>query len=142
MDRRAACDTRSMRVAFLGFGLIGGSIARSLRVSGRDWSVAAWTPTGNGPGAALAGRIIDAAPSTMEETVEGADLVVLAAPPLACLELLDVLGGALRDRLADGAVVTDVASTKGRLLDAAAASSLRYVGGHPMAGRETSGWDA
>jgi prephenate dehydrogenase len=131
-----------MRVALLGFGLIGGSIARALRASGTGWSIAAWTPTRSGPLAALADGTIDAAPATIEEAVDGADLVVLAAPPLACLDLLSRLDGSLRDRLADDAVVTDVASTKGGLLDLAARSGLRFVGGHPMAGRETSGWEA
>ena len=131
-----------MRVALLGFGLIGGSIARALRASGTGWSVAAWTPTSSGPLAALADGTIDAATATIEETLDGADLVVLAAPPLACLDLLGRLGGSLRDRLADDAVVTDVASTKGRLLDLAGKRGLRFVGGHPMAGRETSGWEA
>ena len=131
-----------MRVAFLGFGLIGGSIARALRASGGDWSVAAWTPTRSGPEAAVARGIVDEAPATIDEAIDGAGLIVLAAPPLACLELLAVLGGSLRERLADDAVVTDVASTKSRLLESAAKSGLRYVGGHPMAGRETSGWEA
>ena len=131
-----------MRVALLGFGLIGGSIARALRASGTGWSVAAWTPSRSGPLAAVADGTIDAAPATIEEAVDGADLIVLAAPPQACLDLLGRLGGSLRDQLADDAVVTDVASTKGRLLDLAAKRGLRFVGGHPMAGRETSGWEA
>jgi prephenate dehydrogenase len=140
--RRPACDTRLMRVALLGFGLIGGSIARALRASGTDWSVAAWSPTGDGPRAALADGTIAAAPATAEEAIAGADLVVLAAPPLACLELLGRLAGSLRAALADGAVVTDVASTKGRLVDRAMADRLRFVGGHPMAGRDATGWQA
>jgi prephenate dehydrogenase len=131
-----------MRVALLGFGLIGGSIARALQASGTGWSVAAWTPTRRGPLAALADGTIDAAPATIDEAIDEADLVVLAGPPPACLELLGRLGGSLRDRLADEAVVTDVASTKGRLLDVAAQSGVRFVGGHPMAGSERSGWEA
>ncbi len=131
-----------MRLGILGFGLIGGSIARALAASGGNWSVAAWSPTGGGPRAALADGTIDAAPATVEDTIGGANLVVLAAPPLACLELLDRLGGSLRGSLADDTVLTDVASTKGRLVDRAAEAGLRFVGGHPMAGRETSGWEA
>jgi prephenate dehydrogenase len=131
-----------MRLGILGFGLIGGSIARALAAPGSNWSVAAWSPTGGGPRAALADGTIDAAPATVEDTIAGANLVVLAAPPLACLELLDRLGGSLRSSLADDTVVTDVASTKGRLVDRAAEAGLRFVGGHPMAGRETSGWEA
>jgi prephenate dehydrogenase len=131
-----------MRLGILGFGLIGGSIARAIRASGADWSVAAWSPTGGGPHAAVADGTIDAAPPTIEAAIAGADLVVLAAPPLACIELIGRLGGSLRSGLAADAVVTDVASTKGQVVDAAARAGLRFVGGHPMAGRETSGWAA
>ncbi|MEA2606983.1 MAG: prephenate dehydrogenase [Chloroflexota bacterium] len=131
-----------MRLGLLGFGLIGGSIARAVRASGSGWSVAAWSPTGSGPRDALADGTIDAAASTIQDAVAGAELIVLAAPPLACLELLDRLGGSLRAGLVAEAVVTDVASTKGQLVDRATHAGLRFVGGHPMAGRETSGWAA
>jgi len=139
-DRPAILE--SMRLGLLGFGLIGGSIARALRASGSDWSVAAWSPTGSGPRDALADGTIDAAASTIQDAVAGADLILLAAPPLACIELLDRLGGSLREGLGPEAVVTDVASTKGQLVDRAKQAGLRFVGGHPMAGRETSGWAA
>jgi prephenate dehydrogenase len=82
------------------------------------------------------------AAATIQEAVAGADLVVLAAPPLACLELVSRLGGSLREGLAPDAVVTDVASTKGLVVERAIQVGLRFVGGHPMAGRETSGWSA
>ena len=131
-----------MRLGLLGFGLIGGSIARALRASGADWSVAAWSPTGSGPRDAHADGTIDTAAPTIQVAVAGADLIVLAAPPLACLELLGRLGGSLRDGLTAGAVITDVASTKGRLIERAIEDGLRFVGGHPMAGRDTSGWAA
>jgi prephenate dehydrogenase len=129
-----------MRVALLGFGLIGGSIARALRAAGPDWSVAAWSPSGAGPDAAARDGVIDAAATTMAIAIDGADLVVLAVPPLACLALLDALGGPLRGSLAGHAVVTDVASTKEQIVGRAAAVRLPFVGGHPMAGRETTGY--
>jgi prephenate dehydrogenase len=131
-----------MRLGLVGFGLIGGSIARALRATASDWSVAAWSPSSTGPRAARAAGTIDTAAETVEDAIAGADLVVLAAPPLACVELLGRLGGSLGAGLAADAVVTDVASTKGRVVDAAGAAGLRFVGGHPMAGRETSGWEA
>lgn len=127
-----------MRVALLGLGLIGGSVARAAHAAG--WHVTAWTPSGAGPAAALASGAIDVAAATLPEAVRDADLVVLAAPPVACLELLDVL--AAGSMLPHEAVVSDVASTKARLVERAAALELRFVGGHPMAGRETSGFAA
>lgn len=133
-----------MRVAFLGLGLIGGSVARALksRTSPGDWSLTAWTPTGHGPMIALAAGAIDERATTPTAAVEGADLVILAAPVPDCLAMLDELAGAWGAALGADAVITDVASTKSALVLRATALGLRFVGGHPMAGRETSGFAA
>jgi prephenate dehydrogenase len=136
-----------MRVAILGFGLIGGSVARALSARAGDgeaegWDVAAWSPSGAGPRQALANSEIALAADDPAQAIDGAELVVLAAPPLDCLELLRELGGSLRGTLAPDVVVTDVASTKGRLVRLAGELGIRFVGGHPMAGLERSGFDA
>ena len=132
-----------MRIAFLGLGLIGGSVAAALRdTAGPPWLISAWSPNGTGPRAALAAGVVDAAPSSAADAVEGADLVVLAAPPIACLDLLGDLAGPLRAALGPDAVVTDVASTKQAIVARARDLDLRFVGGHPMAGRETAGFGA
>jgi prephenate dehydrogenase len=132
-----------MRIAVLGFGLIGGSIARALQA--RDpghWQVAAWSPSGDGPRhAAQAGEIALAAQDE-KQAVDGAELVVLAAPPLDCLRLLDTIAHDLGSAMRPDAVVTDVASTKARLTAHADALGIRFVGGHPMAGRERTGFAA
>jgi prephenate dehydrogenase len=132
-----------MRVAFLGLGLIGGSIARALKAApGGEWSTTAWTPRGVGPRAALDAGAIDDAAGTLEGAVDGADLVVLAAPPTECLALLDELAGPVAAFLGPDAVVTDTASTKAVIVHHATTLGLRFVGGHPMAGRETTGFGA
>jgi prephenate dehydrogenase len=104
--------------------------------------VAAWTPTGQGPASALAAGVIDLVATSPDAALDGADLVVLAAPPSDCLELLDRLAGPLRAALDPDAVLTDVASTKGAIVARAETLGLRFVGGHPMAGRETTGFAA
>ena len=129
-----------MRLALLGLGLIGGSVARAAHAAG--WHVTAWTPSGAGPRLALAQGTIDVAADSLRDAVADAHLVVLAAPPVACLELLAALAAADRVTLRDDVVISDVASTKALLVERAAALGLRYVGGHPMAGRETSGFEA
>jgi prephenate dehydrogenase len=129
-----------VRVALLGLGLIGGSIARALARAGASWQVVAWSPTGSGPASAAADGTAQAA-GTPEDAIGGADLVVLAGPPLACLELVERVAAILgpnRDR----AVVTDVASTKAVIVERGRAAGLRFVGGHPMAGREHAGYRA
>lgn len=129
-------------MAFVGFGLIGGSIARALRRDGADWTIAAWSPSGAGPRLALADGIVDEASSSAADAIRGADLVVLAGPPLACLDTIDDLAGSLGGALDPRAVVTDVASTKEAIGRHADGAGLRFVGGHPMAGLEVSGYDA
>jgi prephenate dehydrogenase len=129
-----------MRLAILGLGLIGGSVARALRArSASDWSIVAWTPDGDGPRAAERAGVVDTVAPSLRAAVERVDVVLLAAPPLASIELIDQL----RDiSLADDCVVTDTASTKRAIAARADAAGLRFVGGHPMAGRERSGFSA
>jgi len=131
-----------MRVGLLGLGLIGGSLARALRAAGGDWWVGAWTPSGAAPARALAAGAVDAAVGHAPDLLCEADLVVLAAPPLACEGLIGRLAGPWRASLRPGATVTDVASAKAALERAALAAGLPWVGGHPMAGREASGFEA
>jgi prephenate dehydrogenase len=135
-----------MRVAFLGFGLIGGSIARALHErrpnAADDTSITAWSPSGAGPAAAARDGVIHAAAADPEAAIAGADLVVLAGPATVTLEQLDRLAGPWNGALGSDAVITDIASTKAAIVERASARGLRFVGGHPMAGRETTGYAA
>jgi len=115
-------------------------VGRALVAAGDPWRVAGWTRTEAARRAA--GRDgIDVAAST-SAAIGGADVVILAVPPLACLELLDEIAGPLHDAVAADAVITDVASTKVAIVDRAAKRGLRFVGGHPMAGGEATGYGA
>jgi prephenate dehydrogenase len=133
-----------MRIAILGLGLIGGSVARALREAPAYVAaeLVAWTPSGAGPRDALAAGVIDTVAVDPLDAVRGAGIVILAAPPLACASLVRRLGAEPRSAWPPGATVTDVASTKAVLTAAAAEAGIPFVGGHPMAGRETSGFDA
>jgi prephenate dehydrogenase len=136
-----------MRLALLGFGLIGGSVARALRQrpAAGDFvvdEIVAWSPSGSGPATALRDGVIDKAAATPRAAIEGADIVLLAGPPIVVLDQLDELAGPWREDLAGDAVITDVASTKAAIVERASANGLRFVGGLPMAGRETSGYSA
>jgi prephenate dehydrogenase len=137
--RAAAVGRLPSRIAFLGFGLIGGSIALGLREAGYGGELVAWTPSGSGPREGQRRGVLDHAAPTAAVAIERAGLVVLAGPPLSVLAGLDDLASTLRPHLADGATVTDVASTKGLIIERARALRLPFVGGHPMAGRELSG---
>jgi prephenate dehydrogenase len=119
-----------MRAAVLGTGLIGASIGIGLR--GLGWEVAGWDPDDGSLVAALRCGALDETGDWALGPPEGFDLVVLAGPPSA-------IEGQLRSA-ATRSIVTDVAGVKKPLVEAGA-HLVRYVGGHPMAGRETSGPD-
>ena len=115
-----------MRIALLGLGLIGGSIARALRerasVGADDAGPhVAWTPSGGGPRAAAPEGVVDEAAVSAEAAIGGADLVILAGPPSVCLEQLEMLAGPWRAALAPDAVISDVASTKAAIVGRAGA---------------------
>jgi prephenate dehydrogenase len=111
-------DPPFRRIAIVGFGLVGGSLARA---ASRRW-----------PAIRIAG--IDKGEPL--SAVADADLVVLAAPVLSNIAALT----GLSSYLLPSTVVTDVSSTK-RLIVAAAAAipSIAFIGGHPMAGDVRSG---
>jgi len=86
--------------------------------------------------------------SKLERAVEGVDLVVLCSPVAVTFDQLERLSQ-VSTRMAPGAVITDVGSTKEmlcrrgfQLFPATTPESTRFVGGHPMAGSEKSGVDA
>lgn len=129
------------RVAILGLGLIGGSLGLALRERGLADENAGFDPQPDrGARARERDAITEVAPSP-EEAVRGAELVVLAAPVGAIPSLLAAIAPALDP----AALVTDTGSVKRRVCAAAAEllpHPARFVGGHPMAGREQQGIEA
>jgi prephenate dehydrogenase len=121
-------------VAVAGLGLIGGSLARALTRAG--WRVVGFDADGAVRRRARRARAVAEAPPSLERAVEGADVVVLAAPPAANVRLLRRLDGR-------GLLVTDVGSVKGPICRVAATlRGVRFVGGHPVAGNEGRGFAA
>ena len=120
-----------MRATILGTGLIGASIGMGLRAGG--WTIDAWDPDpdtlarAEALGALDHRRIDGSIPAGHE-----CDVVVLAGPPAAVIESAAGLD--------TDALVMDVAGVKLPVVEAAA--GRRFIGTHPMAGRETSGPEA
>lgn len=90
---------------------------------------------------AVGDGVVDVAAASIEDALSDAEVVLLTTPPLASLDLLDRLSGPLRPALGD-ATVTDAVSAKAQMAARADLSHLHFVGGHPMAGRESSGYGA
>jgi prephenate dehydrogenase len=132
-------------IVIVGLGLIGGSLARALRRSGycerfigyghREPSLQRGVELG----------VIDEFTLDLDEAIERADILVVCTPTLTASEMLAQILPRLAGRTG-GPVVTDVASVKGNLRDAAievtGAMPPQLVLGHPIAGSERSGVDA
>jgi len=129
----------SPRLAVIGLGLIGGSLARALRSAGAVGHIRGYDTDPRQRRLAVELGVVDEAPDSAAAAVAQADLVVLAVPVLHTAEALR----ACRDGLRPGAVVTDVGSTKQSVLaDVAAVCGVVppwFVAGHPIAGTEKSG---
>lgn len=102
----------------------------------------AWSRTAAPVEKAVADGAVDVAAASIDDAVRGAEIIILAAPPLTCLDLMDQLAGPLRGSLSEDCTVTDVASAKSRIVARADVLKLPFIGGHPMAGRELSGYGA
>lgn len=126
-------------VGIIGLGAIGGSVAWRARQAGVHRIVGYARSTGDMIEALKRGAITEAADNP-ERAIRGVAFVVLATPPAPARDLL----GRMRPWLAEGAIVTDVASVKAPIMQAATAGGLadRFAGSHPLAGTHESGFDA
>ena len=124
------------RVAVLGLGLIGGSLIQAIRHTGLE--VVGYDPDlATASAASTAGFPVTA---TDASAVHGADLVILAMP----LPEVEPALKSLAPHLTSGAVLTDVGTLKAPVIAAVrrVIPSARFVGGHPLAGTENTGWAA
>jgi prephenate dehydrogenase len=125
------------RLAIVGLGLIGGSIALAVR---ERWSSVLITAVDRAPVLAHASSsgAIDRAANTVAD-IGSVDLIILAAPVRQNVQLL----AEVMPRLSDGAIVTDVGGTKRDIVSAAAglpSGTTSFVGGHPIGGAERGGF--
>lgn len=126
------------RVAIVGLGLMGGSLARAL--AARDVRVLGYDSAPDSLDAAEGEGIVHERLGAQLNGIESADVVIFALPVDATMSLLSRVA----PRLGKAQLVMDVASTKRSIVDAASALGLgeRYVGAHPLTGSHRSGWRA
>ncbi len=129
------------RVAIVGLGLIGGSIGLALRNAKAAQQVTGYDLSKGVTDRARKIGAIDQAYNALADGVRGAELVILATPIGAMRSLLqDIASVAL-----PGSIVTDVANTKMQVISWAEEylpTSVSFVGGHPLVGREVSDIDS
>lgn len=119
-----------MRIAVIGLGLIGASIARALKAN-TEHTIDGWNRNPAVSQIALDNGYIDA----VAEDLASYHVVFIALPPQATVDYIDA------HSFAEGAIVADICGVKGFLEEEVdkIPRPFRYVGTHPMAGKETSG---
>ena len=129
------------RVALIGFGLIGGSIARAARAQGLASEIVTTARSEKTRARVVELGIVDHVVPTNAEAVKDADLVILCIPVGACGPVAQEIAPHLKR----GAIVSDVGSVKGAIVREMAPhlpDSVHFVPAHPVAGTEHSGPDS
>lgn len=129
-----------MKIAIIGLGLIGGSMARRLH-GFRNCTIAAYNRTQETLNIAKRDGAIDEGYSTPGEAMEGADLIIMCLYPRLNVDFIKEN----IKHIKSGAVITDVTGIKGymiRELRDVLPDDVDFIGGHPMAGREVGGYQS
>jgi prephenate dehydrogenase len=126
-------------VGIVGLGLIGGSLGLALKQAKLGGiEVAGFDQDSRVGGRAHSAGAVDRVAPTIERLASDSDLLIIATPILSVRKVMEEVAPHLRR----GAVVTDTASTKGSVMRWAREilpREVNFIGGHPLAGKETSG---
>lgn len=129
------------RIALIGFGLIGGSIARAAREQGLAREIVITARSAKTRARVMELGIVDRVVETNAEAARDADLVILCTPVGACGAVAQEIAGHLKP----GAIISDVGSVKGAVVKDMAPhlpAGVHFVPAHPVAGTEHSGPDS
>jgi prephenate dehydrogenase len=136
------CYNDTVLVAIIGLGLIGGSIGLALRQGKRSrWGIVGYSRRQETVATALSLGAIQRGATNIKDAVRQVDLVIIATPVLAVKETFSQIA----PDLPSGCIVTDTASTKVQVMKWAEEilpPTVNFIGGHPMAGKETYGIQA
>jgi len=141
-----AAETRAgpphfKRIALIGIGLIGSSVARAVRRNNLADELVCTDISPDHRAKAEALHLVARAYDRPEEAVKGADLVILCSPVGSYGELVEAIAGALEP----GCILTDVGSVKAAVVNAVqphVPEGVHFIPGHPVAGTEQSGPEA
>jgi len=126
------------KITVIGLGLIGGSLALSLKNVNKDFEITGYDIAADAMNIAKYRNVIDVIAKDCKTAVKNADLVIIATPVSKTIEVLN----SIKDYLKKGVIITDVSSTKEKIVKQVSAilpKDVIFIGGHPMAGSENEG---
>ncbi len=132
---------QSLTIGFIGFGLIGGSIARALRVADNDYCMIAYNYHSKPNESLLEAKkdqVLDYVDDDLSIHFKECDIIFLCGPVLENIKYLYEL----KKLIKPSCLITDVGSVKGNINEVVGSLGLlkNFIGGHPMAGSERTGY--
>ncbi len=128
-------------ISIIGVGLLGGAIAQACRYYGIANQIVGFGRNANNLKEAEEAKIVDSSFTDLESAVKNSDLVILCTPVGVLVERVKEMLPFLKE----GCLITDVGSVKSSLvdqIDGLISDQIRFVGSHPIAGGEKTGWRA
>lgn len=127
------------KIGFIGLGLIGGSIAKAIRKFHPEHQIIAYTHTPATLEKAAAAGVVQVCCDRVDKRFGECDYIFLCAPVRTNISYLETL----KDIIKPSCVITDVGSVKGDIHEAVRTLGMEanFIGGHPMAGSEKTGFD-
>lgn len=128
----------STKIGFIGLGLIGGSIAKAVRQYYPDWEIIAYDKSRETLALAVQEGTIHTACSSIDDNFRGCSYIFLCAPVTYNTAYLSQL----KNLISSACILTDVGSVKTSIHEEVSRIGLEenFIGGHPMAGSEKSGF--
>ena len=125
---------------FIGLGLIGGSLARAFKKADPSIYIIAYNRSHASLDAAVADKVVDKGTYEVDDTFKACDIIFLCTPVEHNSTYLSIL----KDIISPGCIITDVGSVKGFIHDTVKELDMEdcFIGGHPMAGSEKTGYSA
>ena len=126
------------KVGFIGLGLIGGSLAKAIRTYFPDYEIVAFDKNKEALALATQESVIDVAATTIDDNFRNCSYIFLCAPVAFNVAYLKQL----TEYLNDACILTDVGSVKTNIHEEVIKLGIEeyFIGGHPMAGSEKSGY--
>ena len=126
------------KVGFIGLGLIGGSLAKAIRTYFPDYEIVAFDKNKEALALATQESVIDVAATTIDDNFRNCTYIFLCAPVAFNVAYLKQL----TEYLNDDCILTDVGSVKTNIHEEVIKLGIEkyFIGGHPMAGSEKSGY--
>ena len=127
-------------IGFIGLGLIGGSIVKTIRKYHSDYRILAYDQDRETLASAVSSNMIDAVCEEHDERFAGCDYIFLCAPVEFNVQYLEYF----KEHLGPNTILTDVGSVKGIIHKEVERLGMEscFIGGHPMAGSEKTGFES